>query len=136
MGDYASYNIYRTEDGGSTLYLLANTAASTYVDDGSDALDLGTQLDDSSLNGNYSYVVTFHSTGVEESRPSVVLGPQSIVDGRIHLDDLPLPPPTSPDYPDYDEIRVYRNLASDSGSFFLVKTLSPGEECQKCLATA
>ncbi len=127
LGDFASYNIYRTEDGGSDFYLLANTTAASYTDDGSDALDLGQPLDESTLNGNYSYLVTFFKDGAEESRPSLVLGPQNIVDGRIHLDDLPLPPPSSPDYPDYDEVRVYRNLASDSSSFYLVKTLVPGE---------
>ena len=127
LGEYASYNIYRTEDGGSDFYLLANEATGTYVDDGSDVLDLGTPLDQTTLNGNYSYIITFHKDGVEESRPSLTLGPQNIVDGRIQLTDLPLPPPTSADYPDYDEIRVYRNLATDSSSFYLVKTLAPGE---------
>jgi len=128
LGDHASYNIYRTEDGGSDFFFLANETGGTYVDDGSDALDLSQQLDETQLNGNYSYVVTFHKDGVEESRPSLALGPQNIVDGRIRLSDLPLPPPSSPDYPDYDEVRVYRNLATDSSSFYLVKTLAPGED--------
>ena len=128
LGDFDSYNIYRTEDGGTDFYLLANTASTTYTDNGTDALDLGQPLDETVLNGNYSYVVTFHRDGVEESRPSLTLGPQNIVDGRIRLSDLPLPPPSSPDYPDYDEIRIYRNLATDSSSFYLVKTLAPGEE--------
>lgn len=127
LGDFASYNIYRTEDGGSDFYFLGNTAAGTYTDDGSDVLDLGQQLDDTTLTGNYTYMVTFHKDGMPESRPSLALGPQNIVDGRIRLSDLPLPPPSSPDYPDYDEIRVYRNLASDSSNFYLVKTLAPGE---------
>ncbi|MCA9103696.1 MAG: flagellar hook-basal body complex protein, partial [Planctomycetales bacterium] len=127
LGTFASYNIYRTEDGGSDFYLLGSTAASSFTDDGTVALDLGSPLNETTLNGNYSYLVTFHKDGAEESRPSLTLGPTNIVDGRIRLEDLPLPPPTSPDYTDYDEIRVYRNLASDSSSFYLVKTLAPGE---------
>jgi flagellar hook protein FlgE len=127
LGDYASYNIYRTTDGGSEFFLLDNTTSSTYTDDGSVALS-SQALDDSTLNGNYTYLITFHRDGIEDSRPSVTFGPQSVVDGRIRLSDLPLPPPSSPDYPDYDEIRIYRNLASDSSSFYLVKTLAPGED--------
>ena len=128
LGDFASYNVYRTEDGGSDFYLLANTTSATYTDDGTDALDLGQPLNDTLLNGNYSYVITFQKDGVAESRPSLTLGPQNIVDGRIRLTDLPLPPPSSPDYPDYDNVRIYRNLATDSSSFYLVKTLAPGED--------
>ncbi len=128
LGDFASYNIYRTEDGGSAFYFLANETTGTYTDDGTDILDLGQPLDETVLNGNYSYVITFHRDGVEESRPSLTLGPQNIVDGRIRLSDLPLPPPSSPDYPDYNELRIYRNLATDSSSFYLVKTLAAGEE--------
>lgn len=127
LGDYASYNVYRTADGGSNFFLLGNTTSNTYVDDGSVALS-AQALDNTTLNGNYTYLITFHRDGVEDSRPSMTFGPQSAVDGRIRLSDLPLPPPSSPDYPDYDEIRVYRNLASDSSSFYLVKTLAPGED--------
>src|SRR5690606_18524257 len=92
LGDYASYNIYRTENGGSDFFLLDNTTSSTYVDDGSAVLS-SQALDNTTLNGNYTYLITFHRDGIEDSRPSMTFGPQSAVDGRIRLSDLPLPPP-------------------------------------------
>ena len=40
-----------------------------------------------SLNGNYSYVSPTYRSGEAESRPSLLLGPQNVVNGRIHLDE-------------------------------------------------
>jgi flagellar hook protein FlgE len=84
-------------------------------------------LDDSSLNGIYSYLVTFSGNGVEESRPSELLGPLSLVNGRVHIEDLP-DIPTGPGVPAYDTINVYRNLSTSPDQFFLVSSLNPGEE--------
>ena len=74
------------------------------------------------LNGNYSYVITYFKSGQPESRPSLPFGPTNVVNGRIELTNLPTPPAP------YDTIRIYRNLASDSSSYFLVGQVSPGIE--------
>jgi flagellar hook protein FlgE len=127
--DYPSINIYRTDTGGSNFFQLATVAAGTdYVDDGSTALSL-TELDAGTLSGNYTYMVTYHKAGEAESRPSVLLGPQNIVNGRITLGNFPTPPipPETGGFPAYDEIRIYRNLANDQNNFYLVETVAPGE---------
>jgi flagellar hook protein FlgE len=121
--EYTQVNVYRTAAGGTDFFLL-DTAASggSYVDDNSVALS-ATELDETSINGNYTYLVTWARAGVEESRPSLALGPQNVVNGRVHLSDLPAPPAAG--VPPYNEIRIYRNLASDSGSFYLVDSIDP-----------
>jgi flagellar hook protein FlgE len=128
--DYAELRIYRTADGGSDFFLLDTVASgtATYTDDNSVPLS-ATPLDTASINGNYSYLITFFKVGEEESRPSLLLGPQNVVDGRIHLQNLPTPPvpPVNGGFPAYDQVRVYRNLAGDSSSFYLVATLDPGD---------
>lgn len=128
---YESVNIYRTQPGGSDFFLLDNvaTGVTSYIDDDSTPLDVGTPLDTSTINGNYTYLVTFYKNGSPESRPSLQLGPENVVDGRVHLTDLPIPPVPGPGdtFPAYDEVRVYRNLANDSNAFYLVATLDPGE---------
>lgn len=125
---YTSVNIYRTAANGNDFFRLANVAAgSTYVDTGNTALS-ATALDTSSINGNYTYVVTFARAGEQESRPSLLVGPQNVVNGRIHLDDLPIPPTPGPTdtFPAYNKVRIYRNLASDSSQFYLVDEIDPG----------
>lgn len=126
--DYARLNIYRTAAGGSDYFLLDGVAAgtTTYTDDNSVPLS-ATPLNQDAINGNFSYLVTFHKTGEEESRPSLLLGPQSVVSGRLHLSNLPVPPPTDGSFPAYDKVRIYRNLATDSSSFFLLAEVDPGE---------
>ncbi|QDU94813.1 flagellar hook-basal body complex protein [Lignipirellula cremea] len=83
---------------------------------------------DDSITGNYSYMVTYYKNGEAESRPSVVLGPVHVTDGRVQLTDLPTPPAPGADgeFPAYDEVRIYRNLSDDPNSFYLVDTVSPG----------
>src|SRR5690606_25344695 len=133
--EYSTINIYRTEDGGSDFFLLASQATasnggpSTFTDDNSIALS-ATPLDEGTINGNYSYLITYYRAGEPESRPSEIIGPQSVVNGRVHLSNLPTPPiPTAEDgFPAYDTVRVYRNLVSDSSTFYLVTELAPGEE--------
>lgn len=125
---YTGLNIYRTAaDGTSFFFLSSATPGGTFVDDGSIPLS-STPLNTTLLNGNYSYLITFHKTGQPESRPSLLIGPQNIVNGRIQLQNLPIPPtPGLGDtFPAYDTIRIYRNLASDSGSFYLVGEAAPG----------
>ncbi len=73
-------------------------------------------------------MVTYHRAGEKESRPSVLIGPQNVVNGRISLSNFPTPP--TPDagsgFPAYDEVRIYRNLAGDQNNFYLVDTVQPG----------
>ena len=127
MADYPNVNIYRTGPNGSSFFLLGSASAGgTFADDGSTALS-STRLDENSLNGNYTYMVTYHRAGEKESRPSVLIGPQNVVDGRVKLSGFPVPPASDGGFPAYDEIRIYRNLASDQNNFYLVDTVAPGE---------
>ena len=77
-----------------------------------------------SLTGNYSYVVTFYdSVASLESRPSLRLGPVSVVNGEVDLSSLPNMPAGT----NFDKLRVYRNIASDTDNYFLVGTVdAPG----------
>jgi flagellar hook protein FlgE len=126
--EFPQLRIYRTEAGGSEYFRLADVAAgSTFVDDNTLPLS-GTPLNNTGLTGNYSYMVTFFRNGEPESRPSVMLPPQSVINGRIMLDGLPVPPvpPEAGAFPAYDEVRIYRNTASDPSSFYLVGAAAPG----------
>lgn len=128
---YDSVRIYRTAPGGSDFYELETismaAAASPYVDDGFTPLTVN-QLDAQTINGNYTYLVTFARAGEEESRPSLAIGPQNVVNGRIELSNLPIPPvpPASGGFPAYDKVRIYRNLSTDSDNYYLVSELDPG----------
>ena len=129
-GSYSGINIYRTDAGGSTFFLLDSnvTPGGNYVDNGSRTLST-TELNGNTLSGNYTYMVTYHRAGEPESRPSVLLGPQNIVNGRITLSDFPTPPvpPETGGFPPYDQIRIYRNLANDQNNFYLVDTIAPDD---------
>ncbi len=128
-GQYPTVNVYRTAANGANHFFLGSTAAGgTFTDDGSAPLSAN-RLDESVLTGNYTYMVTYFKNGEAESRPSVLIGPQSIVNGRTSLSNFPTPPipPTDGGFPSYDEIRVYRNLAGDQNNFYLVDTVAPGE---------
>jgi flagellar hook protein FlgE len=127
--DYSQLRIYRTAAGGSDFFLLDEVpAGGTYIDDNSIPLS-STPLESNSINGNYSYLITYYRLGEEESRPSLLLGPQNIVNGAAHLTNLPIPPAPPPGggFPAYDTVRIYRNLASDSSQFYLVGEVAPGE---------
>lgn len=129
-GEYTTVNIYRTAAGGTDFFLLDSAAAGGgYVDDNSVPLS-ATPLDTTSINGNYSYVVTYFRTGEEESRPSLVVGPQNVINSRVHLQNLPTPPvpPPGGGFPAYDTVRIYRNLASDASTFYLVGEVAPGDD--------
>ena len=128
--EYPTVNIYRTAAGGSDFFFLTSVAqgGSPFTDDGSIPLS-ATQLDESTINGNYSYLVTFFQAGEGESRPSPLIGSQNVVNGRVHLTNLPTLPAPSPSggFPAYDEIRLYRNLTSDANNFYLLDTIPLGE---------
>lgn len=132
---YSRLRIYRTENGGTEFFRLAEVAtvtagggSGTYVDDNNTPLSANT-LDTRSINGNYSYLITFAKEGEVESRPSTLIGPQSVVNGRIRLTNLPTPPVPGPEdsFPAYNKVRIYRNLVNDSTSFYLVAELDPGQ---------
>jgi len=129
--DYASVKIYRTAAGGSDFFLLDSVAmgTATYNDDNSVPLSGTAMPTQSTLDANHSYLVTFYRDGEQESRPSLTLGPQNINNGRILLSNLPTPPvPGAGDsFPAYDKVRIYRNMASDLNTYYLVDTLNPGE---------
>lgn len=131
--DFANTNVYRRKVGAVSpdpeeQYLLVGTTttgAASFDDTITNPAGLGPQLDSTSLDGIYSYYVTFSGTGVEESRPSELLGPLTLVNGRLHLTDLPTIP-SDPGLPTYDTINIYRNLASNADSFFRVGSVRPG----------
>jgi flagellar hook-basal body protein len=75
-----------------------------------------------SLTGNYSYVVTWYNSGTQlESRPSAPIGPVTVINGNVTLDNIPDAPNTPPEV--YDSVRIYRNVNSDSASYFLTGTV-------------
>lgn len=128
-GQYSQVRVYRTAANGSEFFQRATVpTGSTYNDDGS--APAGPTLDTSVLNGNYSYMITYQHAGDAETKPSILVGPQNIVDGRIHLTDFPTPPVPPPigGFPAYDTIRIYRNTATDQNSFYLVDSISPGQD--------
>ncbi len=124
---YSQMRIYRTTNGGNAFSLLGQAATGgSFVDNNS--APLTTALDTDNLTGNYSYMITYYKAGNPESRPSTLVGPQNIANGRVFLSNFPTPPVPPPEggFPAYDEIRIYRNLANDPNSFFLVDTVAPG----------
>jgi flagellar hook protein FlgE len=128
-GAFNSVNVYRTSPGGSEFFLLGSAAAGgSFSDTG--ATPLGTTpLDSTTLNGNYTYMITYGRAGEPDSRPSVLIGPRNIANGRLSLADLPTPPvpPIGEGFPAYNEIRIYRNLAGDQNNFYLVDSVAPGD---------
>ena len=123
---YSQVKVYRTAPGGSNFFQVGTGASgSTFVDDNSAVLS--TPLQSAGLNGNYTYRITYFKAGEPESRPSPLLGPQNVVNGRVQLGNFPVPPvpPPSGGFPAYDQIRIYRNLANDPNSFYLVDTVAP-----------
>lgn len=127
---YNQLNVYRTANGSPDYFLLGSVpAGGSFVDDNNTPLS-SNQLDNTRLNGNYTYMVTYFRSGDPESRPSELLGPVNVVDGRIHLEDLPTPPtpPANGGFPAYDQIRIYRNLSTNPNNFYLVDTVPPGSD--------
>ncbi|MBI1903125.1 MAG: flagellar hook-basal body complex protein [Planctomycetia bacterium] len=130
-GDWAGRRIYRAFNGGSFLRLtdIGDIAATgNYVDDASQASIAGNPvLFAPSQTGSrtYNYRVTYSNSlsTVEPSRPSPLMGPITVTgDTRVRLTGLPgvIPPP-------YDQINVYRSLATDDTEYHLVTTLTGGQ---------
>ncbi len=75
--------------------------------------------------GNYSYYVSYYNsvTG-EESRPTPLIGPQSVsLDGRdIELSNLPTPSAAS----GFNQVRIYRNTSTNNSNFYLDATVPAG----------
>jgi len=127
--NYATVNVYRTGPNGSNFQLLGSApAGGSFSDDGSTPLS-ATQLNNTTLTGNYTYVIAYGRAGEPDSRPSVLIGPRNIVAGRTTLSGLPTPPvpPPGGGFPAYDQVRIYRNLAGDQNNFYLVDSVAPGE---------
>lgn len=129
---YDQLNIYRRKvgvpvgDPEENYRLVGSTTpgAASFEDPGAPP---STPLDTAELNGVYSYLVTFSGLGAQESRPSELLGPVTIVNGRIELKNLP-PFPTGPDAPKYDTINIYRNLSSNVEQYYLVASVPPDQQ--------
>ncbi|RIK78970.1 MAG: flagellar biosynthesis protein FlgE [Planctomycetota bacterium] len=128
---YQLVNIYRTTNGGTNYFLVGQVPAGTasYSDTTADGA-LGAQLDSTSLDGSYSYYVTFYKTTGEESRPSPLTSSVNVTGNRVHLTGLPTPPAVPPGggFPAYDRIRIYRNIGTDADSFYLVDTINIGDD--------
>ncbi|HUP80654.1 MAG TPA: flagellar hook-basal body complex protein, partial [Pirellula sp.] len=123
---YSQVRVYRTAPNGSAFFQVGSGAGgSTFVDNNTAALTV--PLQGTGLNGNYSYMITYYKAGEPESRPSPLLGPQNVVNGRVLLGNFPAPPvpPPTGGFPAYDQVRIYRNLASDPNSFYLVDAVAP-----------
>ena len=116
--------VFRTDaTGGGPLLQVGGDIPSgqaTFVDDGT--LAVGPQLDQSVIDGTYSYYVTFSSsTGTPPaSRPAPILGPVTISNGRTRIDTLPTDGTGV-----YDRVNIYRNLANDDATFFFVGQVNP-----------
>ena len=127
-GSYSDVRVYRTVDGGSDFFLLGSAAAgSNFIDDNSGGLT--SPLNENQLTGNYGYMITYSAPGEEESRPSPLMGPINIVNGRVQIDNLPTPPtPGAGDsFPAYTEVKIYRNLATSPEDFYLVGAGTAGQ---------
>lgn len=132
-GDYTSRNVYRTEAGGSTFYLLENIGATgDYVDDDVPPIVAipANELDSSGIEvGSYSYYVTYYNSSdpSAETRPTSKVGPVAIsANGnriRLDLSDIPAPPITG-----YDQMKIYRNVSGSSNNFRLVDTVPAAGE--------
>ena len=121
-GVYQTRRIYRTVDGGTTFKLVAeipNNTTTTFTDGVADGA-LGADLNTDTLTGNYSYYVTFADavggpgTGTE-SRPTPLIGPVNLSNGRAQLTNLPVD--TSGQW---TVRRIYRNLSTDDSTFYFV----------------
>ncbi|HWB10041.1 MAG TPA: flagellar hook-basal body complex protein [Pirellulales bacterium] len=121
-GTYTDRYIYRTSAGGTSYQLVAdipNNTATTYTDTTADA-SLGATVSTAALNGEYSYYVTYANAiggpgnGVE-SRPTPLLGPINVVNGRVELQNLPVD--TSGQW---TVRRIYRNSATNPNQFNFV----------------
>ncbi len=116
---FVSTNIYRSDNGGA-FQLVGNTAGAAFND--------GSAAGGAALNGNvlpagsFSYYVTFFdSQNNTESRPTALIGPQTVsANGRIELNNIPVPSVGST----FDKVNIYRNSLNDPGTFHLLTPVS------------
>jgi len=132
-GDYQTKRIYRsttvTSGDPSGPYVQVSgdlpAAQATFTDTNQTP---GQTLNENALSaGNYGYYITFrNSTENVESRPTALVGPQSLqaAGSRVRLENLPQPAPGG-DFP-WDTICIYRNSSTDSQSFRRVTELPVG----------
>jgi len=135
-GYYSTRRLYRSSDGGATYSFVAevpDNVTTTYTDGLSDAAAaLNQTLDTSTITGNYSYYVTFADaaggpgTGTE-SRPSPLIGPINVADGRIQLRDLPVDASGQ-----WSVRRIYRNLAGDDSAFHFAAEINDATTAGLC----
>lgn len=127
---YEFLRIYRTAAGGSEYFRLTDLApgVTTFTDDNSITLS-GDVLNQDSISGGYSYRVTYSVAGEPETRPSEPIGPFSVTNGRVQLNNLPTPPTPGPDdnFPAYDTVNIYRNSPGDPDTYYLVHSGLPGQ---------
>ncbi|MCX7426553.1 MAG: flagellar hook-basal body complex protein [Planctomycetia bacterium] len=133
-GYYKTWRIYRSELGDTTgpFYFVGEAAIPEppapgdpplppvhFVDGTSDAnLILNGTLNTDTLNGNYTYYVTFVNSSGVESRPSPAIT-KLIQDGRIQLRDLPVQ--GSGDQ--WISRRIYRNTVDNPTEYYLLATV-------------
>jgi len=121
-GNYGNRRIYRSDDGGATFNFLTeiNDNVTTTIPNDDGSIVLGAALNQDALTGNYSYYVTYsNATGGPgfgiESRPTPLIGPVNIVNGRIQLNNIPVDGTGQ-----WSVRRIYRNLATDNSTFHFV----------------
>jgi len=119
--------IYRTEAGNSTFYRvgdIADNVTTSFSDTVTDGALVGNPLLDTDTieAGSYNYYVTYWDDANNvETRPTARIGTRTLAPpgGKIRLDLSDLAPPTNPEF---TEIRIYRNLSTDSSEFRRVDT--------------
>jgi flagellar hook protein FlgE len=134
--NFTNVRIYRAETSAPTEYRLVHEevgpgVAFNHADDMDAATWAGQPLLDTSVvdEASYSYYVTYVDTANSlESRPTQLVGSQPIsgVDRRIMLNDLPQPDADTTNG-DWTGIRIYRNIANESSTFYEVATVDIGD---------
>ena len=117
---FNSYSVYRS-NGGAFTRVASNQAPGAFTDTA--AAGAGA-IPDTLAQGNYGYYVTFFSSSqLVESRPTALVGPQSVsVDGRrVVLSNIDVPTD-----PAYDRIRIYRNTTTDTSTYYQLTELPAG----------
>ncbi len=125
---YTELRIYRTDADGAVFRQITDVAVgtATFTDTGAAG---GATLNEDTLTGNYSYLFTHFIDGQPESRPSPLVGPISVVDGKVRLSGFPTLPAPGPDddFPPYNQIKIYRNTVSDSSTYYELAVVNEGE---------
>ncbi len=127
---YQFMRVYRTAANGSEYFRLTDLApgSTTFTDNNSIALST-TVLNQDTLSAGHIYRVTYSASGSTETRPSTLIGPVGVTNGRIQLDNLPTPPIPGPGdrFPLFDTVHIYRSSPSDPETFYLVHSGAPGQ---------